>query len=175
MNIFHVSDCPYTAAEMLCDKHVGKMLMEAVQMLCTAHHTHGSWHDKLMWPAYIHHPMTKWVAKTRGNYLWALEHAYGLRDEFMLRYGKTHRSGQRLYDLPSSASIPADTMTPPEQCMPTQYKDVDHVLAYRNYYIGEKARFAKWEKGREMPEWYAVGIKLNAESHSGTRPIGADQ
>jgi len=29
--------------------------------------------------------------------------------------------------------------------------------AYRNYYIGEKAYFAKWKKGN-MPDWFKEGI-----------------
>jgi len=155
MNIFHVDHCPYKAAEMLCDKHINKMLTETVQMLCTAHHTHGSWYDGLMHPAYVHHPMTKWVAKNKGNYLWALEHAFGLRNEWRFRYATPHRSAERLNDLPRCTSIPVGAMTPPEQCMPDQYKDIDHVAAYRSFYINEKASFAKWERGRPMPDWYA--------------------
>jgi hypothetical protein len=37
--------------------------------------------------------------------------------------------------------------------MPDQYKDLDAVTAYRNYYVSEKARFAKWKNGK-IPEWY---------------------
>lgn len=174
MNIFHVSDCPYDAAEMLCDKHVGKMLLEAVQMLCTAHHTHGSWNEQLMQPAYIHHPMTQWVGKNKGNYLWTLEHAFGLRNEWRYRYKTQHAAGERLWLLPRWHRIPCGPMTPPEQCMPDQYKDVDHVVAYRNYYINEKARFAKWQRGRPMPEWFRIGASLNESCHSGTPLTGVD-
>ena len=45
--------------------------------------------------------------------------------------------------------------TPPPQCMPEEYRDEDTVEAYRKYYIGEKAGFAKW-KAREVPEWFNV-------------------
>ena len=45
--------------------------------------------------------------------------------------------------------------TPPPQCMPDEYKGDDTVVAYRKYYMGEKAGFAKW-KARETPEWFNV-------------------
>jgi hypothetical protein len=37
--------------------------------------------------------------------------------------------------------------------MPDQYKHEDAVVAYRQYYLGEKARFAKWKFGN-VPTWF---------------------
>ncbi len=37
MNIFVLEDCPVKAAEVQCDKHVVKMIVESGQMLSTAH------------------------------------------------------------------------------------------------------------------------------------------
>ena len=50
--------------------------------------------------------------------------------------------------------IPEGDFTDPPQCMPDEYKDNNYVTAYRNYYKGEKEYFAKWEKGRQQPEWW---------------------
>ena len=36
MNIFYVDRNPVTAAQMMCDKHIIKMILESAQMLCTA-------------------------------------------------------------------------------------------------------------------------------------------
>ena len=36
MNIFYVDKNPVTAAKMMCDKHIIKMILESAQMLCTA-------------------------------------------------------------------------------------------------------------------------------------------
>ena len=36
MNIFYLDKNPVVAAQMSCDKHVVKMILEAAQMLCTA-------------------------------------------------------------------------------------------------------------------------------------------
>ena len=37
MNIFILDKNPITAAQMLCDRHVPKMIVESGQMLSTAH------------------------------------------------------------------------------------------------------------------------------------------
>lgn len=44
-------------------------------------------------------------------------------------------------------------MTPFAQAMPDQYKHQNAVIAYRQYYLGEKARFAKWKCGN-IPLWF---------------------
>jgi hypothetical protein len=44
-------------------------------------------------------------------------------------------------------------LTPIPQCMPDEYKAESPVTAYRNYYNGAKARFAKW-KNKEVPQWF---------------------
>ena len=37
MNIFYLDRDPKIAAQLACDKHVVKMILESAQMLCTAH------------------------------------------------------------------------------------------------------------------------------------------
>jgi hypothetical protein len=44
--------------------------------------------------------------------------------------------------------------------MPEQYKNVDGVTAYRAYYLGEKAKFAKWKLGNE-PMWFTSAMLSN--------------
>ena len=56
MNIFVLSECPIEAAQMQCDKHVVKMIVETAQMLCTVgtgpyKRTHAS------------HPCTVWAGR----------------------------------------------------------------------------------------------------------------
>ena len=36
MNIFYVDQDPVKAAQMMCDKHIIKMILESAQMLCSA-------------------------------------------------------------------------------------------------------------------------------------------
>jgi len=42
MNIFYLDRNPYKAAEKHYNKHVVKMVLEAAQLLCTAHHIEGN-------------------------------------------------------------------------------------------------------------------------------------
>lgn len=42
--------------------------------------------------------------------------------------------------------------TLPPTCMPDEYKDDDPVLAYRQYYIGEKSALLSWNN-RDVPEF----------------------
>ena len=35
MNIFYVDQDPVVAAQMMCDKHIIKMILESAQMLCS--------------------------------------------------------------------------------------------------------------------------------------------
>ena len=37
MNIFCLDKDPVKAAQMMCDKHIVKMLLESAQLMCTAH------------------------------------------------------------------------------------------------------------------------------------------
>tara|TARA_Y100000004_G_C8884202_1_gene398963 strand:- start:799 stop:1038 length:240 start_codon:yes stop_codon:yes gene_type:complete len=50
----------------------------------------------------------------------------------------------------------------PPQCMPDEYKvENDTVAAYRNYYIQDKYRFAKWHKGYDKaPPWWPEDKKV---------------
>jgi hypothetical protein len=51
--------------------------------------------------------------------------------------------------------LPKGKLTEFVQAMPEQYKHENAVVAYRNYYINEKAVFAKW-KATEVPEWFIL-------------------
>jgi hypothetical protein len=55
------------------------------------------------------------------------------------------------------SNLPNTICTAFAQAMPEQYKNVDGVAAYRAYYLGEKARFAKWKLGN-APEWFTSQV-----------------
>jgi len=164
MNIFFLHKDPQWAANALCDKHVPKMLLESAQMLSTAvrrHKTEFENYDKIYKSAYPNHPMTKWVGDTRTNFRWALENAVFISLEYSKRFKKIHKSSEvinNIYDAKYIEDIPTqmhpDYITTPPQCMPDEYKDNDYVTAYRKYYQGAKAYFAKWQRGVDAPEWW---------------------
>ena len=155
MNIFHLDKDPLLCARYHCDKHVVKMIVETGQMLCTAYQRHYGLKDDLYKPAYPHHPMTKWVGNTLGNYFFTMKLFNHLLDEYNYRYNKWHKSS-RINLLLNGKYIKWHNMTgeftTPPLCMPDEYKLDDYIQSYKNYYIGEKMYFAKYNYS-ETPYW----------------------
>jgi len=155
MNIFHLDKDPLLCARYHCDKHVVKMILETGQMLCTAYQRHYGLKDDLYKPAYPHHPMTKWVGNTLGNYFFTMKLFNHLLDEYNYRYNKWHKSS-RINLLLNGKYIKWHNMTgeftTPPLCMPDEYKLDDYIQSYKNYYIGEKMYFAKYNYS-ETPHW----------------------
>jgi len=158
MNIFFLDRDPYKAALALCDKHVPKMLLESTQMLSTAVQANAKKKfDDLYKPAYPKHPMTIWVGFNRDCFRWALENAVYINHQYEQRFNKGHKSFrviETIYNNNYIDDIPNGFFKEPPQCMPDEYKDKDYITAYRKYYQGAKAYFAKWEKGVFAPEWW---------------------
>ena len=163
MNIFYLDKNPKIAAQMMCDKHVVKMILESAQMLCTAHRVLDG--DKyaekmgLYKLAHKNHPSTIWVRSSELNYRWLWEHYVALMNEYTYRYGKTHATSKLRNALDKTPdNMPpiqlTDTpFTDPPQCMPAYCKGDDTVKAYQTYYIVEKSGFAKWTN-RVPPKFF---------------------
>jgi hypothetical protein len=159
MNIFYLDKDPVIAAQMSCDRHVVKMILESAQMLSTAHRVCDGDEiadSKGMYKmAHKNHPSTIWVRSSVQNYIWLWRHMTALMREYTHRYGKTHAT-ERLTEClaKTPTNIPYGVkFTDPPQCMPDYCKGKDTVLAYQNYYILEKSGFAKWTK-RESPVFF---------------------
>ena len=158
MNIFYLHSDPKTCASMHCDKHVVKMILETAQMLSTAHHELDGENaiEGIYKATHKNHPSNVWVRENYGNYHYAWSLLYYLLKEYSKRYGKihaTHRLLDPLNTRPKNISgMPVPTEPP--QCMPDEYKvEGDSIQAYRNYYMGEKAYFAKWNY-TTPPNWW---------------------
>jgi hypothetical protein len=146
MNIFHLDKNPRVCAGYHCDKHVVKMILETAQMLSTAYQRHFGINEQLYKPAYPKHPMTLWVGESKENFLWTLDLMKNLLNQYNLRYNKIHAS-DRIYNVLISLDITnfvSKGFINPPLCMPDIYKCDDYVLSYKNYYINEKKRFAKY-------------------------------
>ena len=119
MNLFVLDKDPVIAAQLQCDKHVVKMIVESAQMLCTTHrmldgnmkieerYVEGSlparyrkikrWThtdkelDSLLYKAvHMNHPCTKWTMLSACNYEWHYRHFIALCDEYQYRYNRQH-------------------------------------------------------------------------------------
>jgi len=153
MNIFFLDENPKLNAQYHCDKHVVKMILETAQLLCSVHHMC----DEVDVPyklAHKNHPCSIWCRKSLTNYLALCELGLELSKEYTYRYKKHHKSTDVIHwcldNLPDIKDI---GFTPPPLAMPEQYKVDDYVQSYRNYYIGDKKRFATW-KNRDVPSWF---------------------
>ena len=183
MNIFILDQDPKKAAEYHCDKHVCKMILEAGQMLCTAHwirwleHLGKSRSDfRLMrdvkaylrekvpeasqppWNiTHVNHPCSVWTRETPENYSWHHNLMGALLDEYTVRYSRTHKSTSvwQWLDDNRPLTFPKQGLTPFTICMKDVYKvNQDPVDCYREYYLKDKVRFAKW-KTSPPPWWHA--------------------
>lgn len=151
MNIFVLDYDLKKCAKYHTDKHVSKMILESVQVLCTAYYSTGRDELAPYKKTHYNHPVAVWSRQSLNNWLWLRDYALELYDEFDYRYNNTHKSGELLFDL-ELPDLPVRGLTKLPQCMPDEYKCDDVVEAYRKYYNGDKRHLFNW-KNREVPEW----------------------
>jgi len=170
MNIFYLDKDPAVAAEMSCDKHVCKMIIESAQMLSTAHrmidgtqytgktktgrnikrwlHPNSNLEETLYLACHTGHPSTLWVMSSAYHYDWLYKHMMALHKQWQLRYGHIddHKTIQLLGDILKHPpkNIPLNKIaTEPTPAMPDYCKiPGDSIASYRKYYVFEKQRFA---------------------------------
>lgn len=151
------------------DKHVSKMLLEAVQMLCTTMHLVDPDNEikdkiKLYKIAHKNHPVTIWMRASLDNYMWTLEMVEAMHNEWIYRYehpeGKMHKSyivAKYLKQYaPAADKFPNRGLTTFALAMPVDCKTDDAIESYRKYYqTKDKQMIATWKK-REKPSWYVL-------------------
>lgn len=152
MNIFILDEDIDTCARYHCDQHVVKMILESVQMLCTALNKKG-----LSTPyrsTHVKHPCVLWVEHSYDNFLWLAQLTEALNREYLFRFDKSenHKSISVLQQI-RHHRYEGLGLTEFPQAMPEQFKvPGDPVQAYRQFYLGEKMEFARWTK-RPIPDW----------------------
>lgn len=178
MNVFYLDKNPLRCAQDHCDKHVVKMIIEYAQLMSTAHRVldgtvyedrtannrrikrwlmpHKHYEDLYYKASHINHPSAIWARQSSGNYRWLYSMWFQLCLEYTHRYGKSHATYTKLASALSHTpmNIPDGSFTDPPQAMPDDCKMSDAINAYQNYYIKEKAKFAKWTN-RNIPEWFS--------------------
>mgnify|MGYP001036749154 FL=1 len=186
MNIFVLDKCPIKSAQLQCDKHVVKMIVESAQMLSTAHrmldgkveirlsksgkrnvkyYKHPDFFfDSVLYKAVHHnHPSTVWTTESDANYNWHYKHFVALCDEYTYRYGKVHATDmllrKHLKRVPNN--IPkTGKMTPVKLAMGSNPECMlpDPVDAYRAFYQTKQDRFSMVWSNRNIPEWFEVRV-----------------
>jgi len=182
MNIFILDDNPVKAAQLQCDKHVVKMVLESAQMLSTAHrmldgtvekrpsksgkrmvnyykHPDPVMDEQLYKAVHFNHPCTVWTMQTTANYRWHYTHFIALCNEYKYRYGKEHLTDTKMRRVLAKYpdNLPRKKLTPFALAMQHQPQCInrdDPVQSYKDYYITKQSNFKMvWSK-REIPEWF---------------------
>jgi hypothetical protein len=152
MNIFILDNDIKKSAQYLVDKHVVKMCLEHVQLLCSQFPKGEAPYSR----THVNHPCSQWARESKQNYEWLLLYTEEMFKEYTKRYGgKIHKSQRVMYwcrDNHPRLMLPNKGLTPFAQAMPEQYRDKDPVKAYRNYYLSEKRHIAKWKT--KPPYWW---------------------
>ena len=171
MNLFILSLIQKEVAEYMMDKHISKIILEAVQMLCSAKRILDpddlEINEQIYRLAHKNHPVTIWCRKSKANFIWTLDLIEEMHKEWKYRYDHPETKIHSAYKVAQilKATIPDDNkfeatgLTPFALAMPDKYKTSDPVESYRNYYMSEeKQRFATWDKKRGKPYWYNYTI-----------------
>ena len=163
MNIFILSRDKKKCVQMYVNRHVVKMLLESVQILCSVHHVCGSVDENFVVPyklAHKNHPCCIWARESLSNYVYLVELTLEICAEYTYRYEKIHKSEQHARKLAEiMPKIPDIGFTTPARAMPDKYKmkkdnvTLDDVIeSYRNYVKEEKKHIFAWKK-RDIPEF----------------------
>ena len=167
MNLFILSLCFKECAQAMFDKHISKIILEAVQMLCTTIHVIDPENEiqnktKIYKMAHKNHPTTIWIRTSLENYIWTLDLVDAMHEEWKYRYDhppeKMHKSylvAKLLREYaPSPDKFEKQGLTPFALAMPVECKTDDTIESYRRYYQTEpKQKIASWKK-RDPPSWY---------------------
>jgi hypothetical protein len=183
INLFVLDKDPVKAAQLQCDKHIVKMVVESAQMLSTAHrildgveemrpsksgkrmvkywrHRNSNLENVLYRVAHQNHPCTIWTMRSNNNYNWHYVHFVALCEEYKYRYGKTHLTDTKLREVlstpPTNIDVGYLTQQPLAMKSNPECMFEDVVKSYRAYYQTKQDRFKMvWTK-REIPEWFKV-------------------
>jgi hypothetical protein len=132
------------------------MILETAQLLCGVHHMTPQVTPQVPYKlSHKNHPCAIWARESLSNYLYLCDLGLELCKEYTYRYGKRHKSQQVIeWCMINKPQIPDIDFTTPPKAMPDEYKVIDVVESYRNYYMGSKKNFAVW-KNRNIPEWFS--------------------
>jgi hypothetical protein len=171
LNLHILDPHPDNIPPLLDDKRVGKMLMEANQMLSLAVKLGDDPMARPVDPADIgpgkltdglahaNHPVSQWVRFTYSNFVWTAQYASALAAEFKFRFGKDHLSAARTNFIMHryANNIQPGPLTPFQNSARNSQRDVEFSAlnifeAYRNYMI------YRWNTDRIECRWTNRGM-----------------
>jgi len=193
MNLFYLDHDIDVAATYHIDKHVGKMQLEAAQLLATT-----MWVDKLLGfvprkleseelrviksacssepsidertfirylATHHNHPSAIWTRQSLDNFQWVQVYTNALNEETQYRGNKPHASCAEINKWPEPTRLPSVGLTPFALAMPEELKLPDPVDAYRLFYHLDKGAMATW-KVRGQPYWWDETLALRHKRYT---------
>lgn len=169
MNIFVLDYNVEQCAEYHCDKHIVKMILESVQMICTNHSMFSlktlDFEDIPYKSTHAMHPCTIWARESKQNYIWLCDLVEALHNEWQYRFDeqnvdnyepREHKSYTVFKNLNHELMqqhLPDIGLQPFAQALPEEHKcGIDAVEGYRKYYAKDKAHILQYTK-RSLPKW----------------------
>ena len=182
MNIFALHNDPKKAAQMHCDAHISKMVVESGQMLSTVHrmldgnetkrlsksgkrmikyweHPDINLELTLYKAVHMNHPCTVWSRESSANYKWHYRLFIELAKEYTHRYSKDHATLLKLEKILANPpqNMTSGNLTPFRLAMKSQpqcMNENDPISSYRQFYQTKQERFnMKWTN-RTAPKWF---------------------
>lgn len=183
MNIFVLHEDPKIAAQMHCERHILKMIIEHTQMMAAAYYSTIGISRKKQIPdnqeavnnlfrgfprkdengndrpysiSHVNHPCTVWTRSSLTNFYWLLDCTKALCEEFTHRYKGKH-SVEFIVDwmYQNPPKLEDQGLTPFAQAMPEFYKSENAVEAYRKYYAFKTTYMrVNWKLEERIPHWW---------------------
>lgn len=156
MQIFILDYDIIKAAQAHNDRHIVKQVLETGQLLCSTMRLHGIDYGYKI--SHKNHPCRLWLDQSNENFEWLRNFGLELSREYSLRFNKIHKTESVIVGAFCPLDIPQKPLTEFAQAIPIEYKNIDAVIAYRNYYLGAKQYFKDqkrpvWTK-RAPPDWW---------------------
>lgn len=182
MNLFVLDEDFDKCAEYHIDRHIGKMQLEAAQLMATA-----LWVDREFGfiprkldgdelshlrgvsraeppieerkfvrylPTHHNHPSAIWTRSSLDNFIWVFNYVHALNSECVWRGYKSHASCAIVKNMPEPQNLPSLGLTPFALAMPDELKSDNPIESYRLFYELDKAAIPATWKRRGQPEWW---------------------
>jgi hypothetical protein len=148
------------AAAWLVDDHVTSSVFECSMVLTTAVQLNGYPASEELYYTHADNPLTRWAARSHGNWRRLRAYAAAAHDEWQFRWdhepSDRHACWAIVRSLDDDAvrdlDWPGTGVEDPPQLTDGWTAD-DYVDAYRYYYANEKCDLFRWSKDRSAPPW----------------------
>ena len=171
VNFFFLDKNPKLNAQYYCDKHVNKIMIEICQLLSNV--LHNNTNLKPPYKKTTNIPITlapyKWANYSKGNYIYLLNLAEALLNEYKFRYDKNEHKTEKVIEwlkdnIPNHFKHKKRTKLFYTKNIEIFHKYIkDDVDCFRYIYVNYKCKNDKWTK-REKPKWFDIyNKKSNSE------------